>query len=246
MELAGKTISSTEFVVNRGQPQIHIYLDDGSIHAMDPAAIASWSELLGYDDPEEALEAILQVRVNVSEPEPDHDNGGEGVWTDPYVLLGRRERAREAEFSRARAEGKRDDPRSPRLRSTVAAHNAVHKPVDGGECAMDRCRRASRGRMALPEPSRRPGSDSRERNKTRVRRNGVGPGAKAVVEDTDPDRQKLREVVDQCGDLIQPDVKAFLHMVSGNTEDPMKEPEPEPPTAEEQADQVMRKYGGTA
>lgn len=248
MELNGKRVVSAEFVADTKHPQIHIHVDDGSVHAMDPAAIASWSELLGYDDPAETLEAILQARVNRSEPEPDDENGGENVWTEPYILLGHRERAREDEYEKAVYEGARDDPRSPRLRSTIAAHNAVHRPVDDGECAMDRCRRASRDRMVLPEPSKKCGADSRVRDKVtgsdRVLGTGIGPGAKAVVEDVDPDRQKLREVVDQFADLIQPNIKEFLHSTTGNAVDPMKEPEPEPPTREEEADAVMEKYGG--
>lgn len=48
-------------------------------------AIASWSELLGYQDPGEALDAILHVMAN-GEPEPDPVTD-DNAWTEPYGAL---------------------------------------------------------------------------------------------------------------------------------------------------------------
>ena len=249
-------IDSVAVTDHNGDAIIHLEnLEEGVHHAIHVGAVASWSELLGYADPVETLEAILKVREEELEPEPDWSRGGENVWTDAYTLLRHREQAREAEAFRAREEGTQDDPRSPLLRSTLAAYKAVHEPVGDGECVMDRCRRTARERMGLPEPSRKAGSNSRgknvatERGKARaterIRAGGrsVGPGAKAVAEELDPNRLKIREAVDLCEDLIGPSTHRFLHSLTDNEEDPLAEPEPTPDSDEPLRD-IFQKYGG--
>ena len=54
-------------------------------------AVASWSVLLGYDDPGEALAAILHVQ-EYGEPDPDPETG-DNAWTAPYKALVGREHA---------------------------------------------------------------------------------------------------------------------------------------------------------
>lgn len=237
MELNGKHITKVEFTVFRTYPQIHIHTGDNEIHSVDPMAIASWMELLGYAEPQEALEAILEAAIKRAEPEPDWDDNGTNVWTEAYTLLQHREAVREAEAFRAMEEGTRDDPRSPKLRSTLAAYRAVHEPVDGGECVMDRCRRKARDTMGLPEPSRKCGPTNRI-----SLRASMAPMV-ASAEEPDEDKRKLGEVIEQCKSLISPNTQAFLHQLAGNAKDPFVEPEPEPDPDEPLRD-IFKKYGG--
>lgn len=98
-------------------------------------AIASWSELLGYDNAVDALEAIMTVAEN-GEPDPDPETG-DNCWTEAYVALGIREQARERAAFAALREGKEHNPQSALLRSSLAANKAAN--------SSDMAARASRG-----------------------------------------------------------------------------------------------------
>lgn len=220
-------------VVGPGGPSLVIQ-EEGMIREIDVEALASWSELLGVDDMSEVLEAIIYVQDH-GEPEPCPETG-DNVWTDSFTLLQAREQAREGEAVIALEEGLGEDPRSPLLRSTLAAYNAVHQPIDGGECVMDRCRRAARERLGITrEPSRKTGAVSRmTTHKAPV---GGAP---------DDIRQVLAEIqgdVESCR-------REFLHSLAGSSENPLRD------TASSQAEHTpeevdpfaatMRKYGGGA
>lgn len=121
------------------------------------AAIANRRELLGYDDALEALEAIIELQ---DRPEPPADPvTGKYVYTDAYQLLFHREEARAQAAALAVAEGCCYEEVVERAEQ--AAYDAVHQPINGGECAMDRCRRDARAMLGLPDPSVKCGAESR-------------------------------------------------------------------------------------
>ena len=191
------------------------------------AALASWSELLGVDDLDEVLDIITHVQDH-GEPEPDPVTG-ENVWTDAYTLLARREQSRETEVIKAREEGTQDDPRSPELRAAMAAYNAVHQPIDDGECAMDRCRRHARERLGIGgDPRVKCGAGSRlMTHRPSVRGGGPLEGLVGHVE------------------LVR---RQFLHDLVGTSENPLRDTTP--PDVEHTVEELdpfaatMRKYGG--
>ena len=213
--LDGEGIQMAEVKRGPGGDQIHFWQAPDIVHAVAPEAISTWSELLGYAEPTEALAAILDAATNDREP-AEHPETGENAWTDAFTLLSIRERAREEEAARAIEEGKQNDPRSPRLRSTLAAYNAVHVPIDDGECLMDRCRRVARDRMGLPEPSRKCGADSRNLDPILATSAMAPPNA---------DWEKLDGVVRAVGDKLAENTREFLHELSGSQgEDPLSPP----------------------
>lgn len=205
----------------------------GEIHEVPLEALATYAELLGYSCPYETLDALLHMSEH-GEPEPDPETG-ENVWTDSYTLLAHRENAREMEFIQAQEEGRQDDPRSPELRSTLAAYNAVHIPVDNGECVMDRCRRSARSRLGLKDPSTKAGSGSRIMS--------TRPASRATSQA--PDLQAMFQgVVEPRLGVVEKSRRQFLASLNGRPEDPL---EPEPEEVEEPMDPVqetMHKYGG--
>lgn len=202
-------------------------------------------ELLGYADPVEALEATIHVLRN---GEPEHDPvTGKNAWTDAFTLLAHREKAREAEAERATEEGTADDPRSPLLRSALAAYRAVHEPIGGGECAMDRCRREARRTLGVAEPSRKTSVAGLARDAT------ISPSGEA--EDAEV-RQKATEALGPyCGEISRC-AREFLHAVTENSRDHMKavlpevtpmpeEPEPEAEHAPIlEAEELVKQFKG--
>lgn len=196
------------------------------------SAVAAWSELLGIDDVGETIEAMIHVQDH-GEPEPDPETG-ENVWTDAYTLLTLREQSREQEAIKALEEGTQDDPRSPELRGALAAFNAVHQPIDGGECAMDRCRRVMRDRLGIvKEPTKKTAATSRlVSHKVNVTFDEVPP-VKSLLEPMGPEIDFFR--------------REFLHSLTGHDNNPLRDTTP--PQAEmtvEEADPfaaTMRKYG---
>lgn len=200
-------------------------------------SISSWSELLGIDDPVEIVEAMTHVRDH-GEPEPDPTTG-ENVWTDSFTLLRHREQSREREAIKAQEEGTRDDPRSPLLRSTMAAYNAVHQPVGGGECAMDRCRRAARERLGMTkEPSKKPKATSRLMTSTTAMSAHEGEG----------DAEDYAKALAPHQDVIELSRRQFLHDLTGSNVSPLQDTTPlEVENTAEERDPfaaTMRKYGG--
>lgn len=118
--------------------------EDGGthIHEIDLAALASWSELLGIEDPGEVLDAIMFVAEH-GEPEPDPVTG-ENAWTGAYLALQDREQARAATTYVAQVEGRSEDPRSPKLRAAFAAL-PLQDPVAKAQAA-------TRAKLGLPDP----------------------------------------------------------------------------------------------
>lgn len=198
-------------------------------------AIAAHMELLGFEEVSEVVEAMIYVQDH-GEPEPDPSTG-ENVWTDPYTLLAHREQVREAEAMKALEEGTADDPRSPLLRATLAAYNAVHQPIDGGECAMDRCRRVARERLGLPfEPSKKTTATSRLVSHT--------PSTAAVKSE---DQQEYVSTLEPVIEEIEFSRRNFLHSLTGNRINPLRDTTPlEAVHTVEEIDPfaaTLRKYG---
>lgn len=203
----------------------------GEVHEIPLKALATYAELLGYSCPYETLDALLHIGEH-GEPDPDPETG-DNVWTDSYLLLAHRENAREEEFIQAQEEGRRDDPRSPELRSTLAAYNAVHIPVDGGECVMDRCRRGARSRLGLKDPSKNVGSTSRVMST----RSASRAASRA------PDLQaRLQETIEPRLGAIEKSRRQFLASLNGRPVDPLEPEEVKEPVDPIQA--TMSKYGG--
>ena len=118
--------------------------DDGGIliHEIDLMALASWAELLGIEDPGEVLDAIIHVNDH-GEPDPDPVTG-ENAWTGAYLALQDREQTRAATTYVAQAEGRSEDPRSPKLRAAFAAL-PLQDPVAEAQAA-------TRAKLGLPDP----------------------------------------------------------------------------------------------
>ncbi|MGQ7788211.1 hypothetical protein [Nesterenkonia sp. K-15-9-6] len=206
--------------------------DDGvqEVHTIDLGAFASWSELLGYTDAVDVLEAILEVSVRGGEPESDPETA-ENVWTAPYTMLRHRERAREAEAAQAIKEGRRDDPRSPKLRGAIAARAAVMEPVGAtseARSALAQARAHSRERMRLPCPrktsiSTRPQPLTTEAEPQADTEQGEAP----IL--TPEDRAKAREVLAPLLDEITRRKAAFLHRLTPWKDDPLGDVPPRKP-----------------
>lgn len=205
---------------------VRVVTDEGLVHEIDSMALASWSELLGYTDLLDVLEAILRVREGGSEPEPDPVTG-ENAWTESYAVLRHREQARESEAFRALEEGTRDDPRSPALRGALAARAAVMEPI-GAESDHDsllaRCRDKARGRMACACPTKvsicaRPATMTVEDDEQTVENHG----GQALL--TKEDRTKAREVLEPFLPEIRRRKARFLHGLTGNPENPLRDDE---------------------
>lgn len=198
--------------------------EDHSISLVPFEAVASWSELLGSADPAEVAEAIEHVSAH-GEPE--------GVWADAYAILTHREQAREAEALRAHEEGTAEDPRSPALRSALAAYRAVHVPITAdGDCLADLCRRSVRDQLGVSEPPRRRGSASR-----------------SVAPQIDTDHQGgtaiLADALRGHESELLGCTQRFLHSLTGGEEDPLTPDDPAPPVSDDPDDplaDLRRKY----
>lgn len=203
------------------------------------ATLASYRELLGMDDPVEVLEALLDMDERGVDVEPDPVTG-KNVYTDAYQLLRLREQAREdAALEVKEHEGHTDY--QVQVAAEQMAHRAVHEPIGGGECAMDRCRREARGKLGLPDPARKCGVETRSERpsvpaKQPVQARAMRPaGGKA---------QALDLLADQA-DYLQECTRHFLHSLTDHDADPL-EPDtdttPDPEARILTADEILAKY----
>lgn len=220
--MAEVRVENSKIIIDKGDRIQEIPID----------ALGSYSELLGYSCPRETLEAILDV-IEVEEPEPDPETG-ENVWTDSYTLLTYREQEREREAFQAVESGTAADPRTPQLRSTMAATNAVHRPIDGGECALDRCRRTARDRMGLAEPTKKAKASSRV----------MTFRAFSEPEEKTQFQEDLESVLGQVTPQIDDARRRFLHGLTGNSRDPL-EPEVVETPPSDPVELTLQKYGGS-
>ena len=193
-------------------------------HEFPLETIAARREQLGYDDPVEALEAIIHVAEH---GEPDCDPvTGESAWTEIYQLLRIREQAREDEAVKAREE--KCTEAVVVERAEKAAYDAVHVPVNGGECAMDRCRREARRKLGLPDPAKRCGAETRSKRPVMPARL---PAQARAMRPAGGKAQALDALADQ-GDYLHECAKRFLHALTDRDSDPLEvEPEPGPSIA---------------
>lgn len=204
-------------------------------------ALASWSELLGYADPADTLEAIIHTQDH-GEPETDQASG-ENVWTLAYSLLTFREQRREATARTFEAEGRRSNPQSQIGSSAMSAFQAVHMPVDGGECTMDRCRRAARDRLGVKHPEKKCGVTTRFSVTT------------SDMTHQDQDILDCIELVSPCMKTVDWYRRKFLHDCAGSDVDPLErlvtDVEPDyvqqvKADFEDPLDKAFHLYGGAA
>lgn len=202
---------------------------------------AAYRELLGIDDIGEVFEAIMHVSDN-GEPEPEPVTG-RNVWTDAYTLLRRREESREdAAVEVKEHEGHTDH--QVQVAAAQMAYRAVHEPINGGECAMDRCRREARAKLGLPDPAKKCGAETKTElppvpePQSRMMRTMRPAGGKAQVAD----------LLASEADALLACTQRFLHHLSGHDVDHVTPPEsePEPQARRLTADELIQKYGGTA
>lgn len=198
------------------------------------ATIASWRELLGIDDPLEVIEAILHVHRH-GEPEADPVTG-ENAWTAPYQVLRHREEEREkAAFL---AEEQTSDPVQVRAVSSQAAYEAVHVPIDEGECLLDRVRRDARDRLGIPDPTAKCGESSRLKPASLPE---PRPMALRMMQPLGGKAEILDALVGEEEYLLEC-TQNLLHALSGNDRDPLvdKPETPIPPGI----DELRAKYEG--
>lgn len=204
----------------------------GHVREIPLGAIAVRRELLGIDDPAEVLDAIIYLQDH---GEPDADPvTGRNAWTELFQLLQIREEAREAEAALAREQ--RCTESEIARRAERAAYDAVHQPIKGGECALDRCRREARAQLGIPDPDKKCGAE------TRTTPPPLRPSARLAVSSSSPD----------AGDLLSGEseylltcTKRFLHSLTDQDADPLEaeqdaEPEPMPQAAT--PEETLAKY----
>lgn len=210
-------IESIQLVGDR----IDVYADNGELHIMNVAAIASWSKLLGYTDVVDTVEAIVHVARN-GEP-PACPVTGENAWTEDYLAVGHVESEREREAFQAREEGRRDDPRSPELRATLAARRANLEAV-GATSERDsltaRCQQKARLALGVLDPVK-PQSSSR-RGRITCEEEPQTNDCEVRSRDFCPeDRRKVRECLADHVELIAVAQASFCHQLTPNEENPI-------------------------
>lgn len=222
-----------------GNPVIHIHErvhPNGNEEGRDIelAAVAAYRELLGYDDPLEALEAIIHIDDHGVPPADPVT--GENVWHEPLLVLQAREEAREGEALRAEQEG--CDAATKTDRAARAAYDAVHQPIDGGECLLDRVRRAARERLGCPEPSKKCGVETRDET---PKMHQKPSRLERVFQPAMSRRAMLHEMLEGLEDGVKVDARHFLHSLSGYDRDPLAPPPP-PSKRPVTLDDIRSKY----
>jgi hypothetical protein len=199
------------------------------------AALASWSELLGYENQLDTLEAIIHSRRY---PTDEHD-----LWTDVYAILAYREQEREKEHLAAEQEGTATDPRSPLLRSTMRAYHCLPRD-NNGDCVLDQCRRAVRDKLGVQHPERnlsvvRPATLIQQNTTERVTTQTTCNKTERIVNTilTDDDRAVAERVLAEHLADIDTRRSWFQHTQTPNKENPLPPagvaPEPEPTDPEQ-------------
>lgn len=242
---AHSTTEGTPKVWPDGVAELTIYTP-GHLFTMGEDVLAARSELLGISDVVDAIEAEVAIRrdrTDVTDPNQD-----ENAWTGSYTVLREREKARCTEVRRAIAEGKRDDPRSPRLRGAMAARRAVTEPVGAQsdrDSLIERVRTDSRGRLGARHP-KKPCIVGRVSNPTCTDECTSDGEGIFTAEDRALIRAALTERVGEIGRRRE----AFLHSLTGEEDDPLAEPEPEETAAPEPdattLDGLIQRHGGAA
>lgn len=210
---------------------------------IDPDALASYAELLGYTDAVDVLEALLRIIDNGS-PEPDPVTG-ENAWTELYAILRHREEARETEAIKAKAEGKRDDPRSPSLRGALAARRAVMEPLNAiseGESLLSQSRAKTRAGFGCANPRKQSISARGQGMKaTQAGDCEEAPGCSARM--CEEDRGKAVAAIEGLLPELTERRARFLHKLTSNAEDPLAEvAEDATPVAPSGMDSVLARY----
>lgn len=198
------------------------------------SVIASYRELLGIDCPVETLEAYLYID-EYGQPDPDPVTG-ENVWTEAFQLLRIREQAREDAAVEAKGEGCSEAEISERAEQ--AAYDAVHQPINGGECALDRCRREARRKLVLSDPGRKCGVETRvtpapvpERLPEQARSMRPAGGKSEVF-----------DVLADEGIYLLECTKGFLHGLTNRVDDPLSFSAPQPGAQLATPEDTLAKY----
>lgn len=199
--------------------------DDDTRHVIDPNAIASWSKLLGYQDVVDTVDAILHVARN-GEP-PACPITGENAWTEDYLALQHVETAREDEAIKAVEEGTRDDPRSPRLRATLAARKANLEPFGAtseSDSLLARTQKKARIKLGVLDPIAPPTSARGKRlsAKERPQTKACNVRSRALC---DEGRRKVKECLEPALESLAIQQEKFCHSLTPYQEDPLASPD---------------------
>lgn len=203
----------------------HLLISDGTIvehgeeisvlHDIHLDALASWSELLGYTNIVDTVEAIHSHSIQA-----DEDEVGTSHWEEPMLVLRRREMAREAAAFEAKRRGARDDPRSPLLQATLAARAAVlelNGSTKESDSVLSKCQRASRAGLNLPDVDAPASAVRGGRTTCEPERNCSSRGRVF----SDGDREKLDKLLAPRVKELKERRARFCHSLTGNVEDPL-------------------------
>lgn len=229
-----------------GRPVVTIRTDDGGLHVMEQDAIGFHAETLGFTDAIDALEAALMIAYQGGgEVDP---STGENPFTAAYTVLEHRERARSAEARCALAEGRGDDPRSPKTRAALAARKAVLDATGAAgdrECILEKVRAGARSKLGVKTPRRSSTAGRISRPTADAEPQADGEGFF-----TAEDRQKVRDALANRLGEISRRRDAFLHELTGEDDDPLADPEPtveaEPEPDPTTLDGLIARHGGGA
>ncbi len=199
------------------------------LHDIPLAAVASYSELLGYSNAVDVVSAITAASGDV-----------EGAIAEPLMVLTYREQAREQAAAQAVLDHPAVHPRSPALAGALAAYEAmceISGTRDPAESLLVRCQKEARRKLGLPDPVQRP---SIQRGQHTL----CDPAPHLATEDPAfgvEDRQRLAAVLaSKCSpddqdedaprwlDFIQARREAFCHSLTGSIVDPLTPAAPEP------------------
>lgn len=224
---------------------IDVFTED-ALHSLDEAALVSWAELLGLTDMIDVIEAILTVRTGGGLPTDPAT--GEHPLTASYTVLEHREKARNAEARMALAEGRQNDPRSPKLRAAMAARRAVMEPTGAAgdsDSLIEKVRGSARDALNTKCP-RNPCSTGRIKPITcEAEPQADGDGLLAAA-----DREVIRAALAGRAEHVEAMRGRWLHELTGEDDDPLAEPDPEEMAAPEpdptMLDGLVARHGGSA
>lgn len=197
-----------------------IHEDGGVIRDIPLAAVASWGELVGIDDPVDVIEAIRSAHDSEADPATQ-----ETAWTEAYAILGYREATKEAVALQELNEGECD-----RTEATRRAVDAVRREMgDGPDCVLNRCRAKTRQTLGIADPKKACDGAASSR-------------IFSVAEIAKPQMSPLEKALRENAQLINSYRGRFLHSLTENVENPLEtEPEPSAP-GQPLAEEIFARY----
>lgn len=204
-------------------------------HILSLVTLACWAELLRYTNIVDVVEANVWVGIT-GEPTPCPVTG-ENVWTEPWFMCARREEVREAEAARALEDEDPDDPRSPQLRSALAAFHALPRD-ENGKCAVDRAGESACDRLGLPRGDE---TYSVLRGASLQCCPEVRCDGEALF--SPEERAELAALLEPHMGTVRRHHRTFVHSLTSRVEDPLAEPEDARPTMKDLTQDIYARYG---